>query len=1218
MRAGERRRRLCARLFEPLGYELDGRAPRRSTRASRSGATAATLASTLRATLPAARPARAPLRAGAGARRRQALLGRRRRGREAAAPRRGLAGRPPGARADRRPLPAPPPQPGRATRWSAWLRRGGATSRRTSTASRDGARSEPRVERARSSLNEQRIAAVPRRCKARRRAPRARPRLRRGAAAAAAPAPTAASTESSASTSRTARSRWPPRRLRLDRMPPRQRERITPAAGRARPTATGGWPASTRPRWSRSSSTSTRRGWRRSSACCSATPARRCVVLTTPTSSTTSASRRCRPASCATATTASSGRGPSSRAWATGVAERHGYAVALRGVGPKDAEVGAPDPDGGVHADEHAHHPRALRSSCSIGASGSGKSTFARAHFLPTEVVSSDFCRGLVADDENDQSATERRLRGAALHRRQAPRARPPDRRRRHQRAARGPPAAGRARPRAPRAAGRDRARHARAALPRAQRGAARPRSFGPHVVRSQRRDLRRSLRGLRREGFRTSTCCPRPRRSTRPTIEREPLWNDRRDEHGPFDIIGDVHGCFDELVELLDALGYAVDAPTAAARSHPEGRTAIFLGDLVDRGPGTPGRAAAGRCTWSRRGHALCVPGNHDVQAAAQAARPQRAGRPTAWPRRWRSSSASRPTFRAQVATFLDGLVSHYVLDGGKLVVAHAGLTRGDARPRLGRGARRSRCTARPPARPTSSACRCATTGPSDYRGAATVVYGHTPVPEAEWLNSTIYIDTGCVFGGALTALRYPSASWCRVPARARTTPSPIRPLAPARRAAADGAAARTTSCSTSTTCSASASSRPACIGTRHRPRGERGRRARGDEPLRGRPALAGLPAADDVAVRDQSAQPGLLEHPAEAFAYYRRRGRRAGRLRGEAHGLARGRRRLPRRGGRARAASASPTAPAGVIYTRTGRPFFDDARARGGAARRACAPRIDARRPVGRARRPTGLVLDCELMPWSAKAQELLRSQYAAVGAAARAALRAAARRAARRPPRADRRGRRSPRTLRGARPMAPSATSTRTGATAGRSRRIDDLRLAPFHLLATEGAVHARPRPPLAHGDRSRGSAPPTGAAVPARRRTVAVDLADAGERGGRRRLVGGADRRRRRGHGRQAARLRRRSGRRGLVAAGDQVPRPRVPAHHLRARVHRARATSSACASAASAAKRVAGPARVRARHRGPGALRRAASRSAASTSASSRVLALESEPVDPRL
>src|SRR5262249_9553024 len=58
-------------------------------------------------------------------------------------------------------------------------------------------------------------------------------------------------------------------------------------------------------------------------------------------------------------------------------------------------------------------------------------------------------------------------------------------------------------------------------------------------------------------------------------------------------------------------------------------------------------------------------------------------------------------------------------------------------------------------------------------------VVYGHTPVPEPEWLNRTINIDTGCVFGGRLTALRYPERELVSVPA-AQTYTAPARPFLP------------------------------------------------------------------------------------------------------------------------------------------------------------------------------------------------------------------------------------------------------------------------------------------------------------------------------------------------------------------------------------------------------------------------------------------------------
>ena len=70
-------------------------------------------------------------------------------------------------------------------------------------------------------------------------------------------------------------------------------------------------------------------------------------------------------------------------------------------------------------------------------------------------------------------------------------------------------------------------------------------------------------------------------------------MFNDLRDETGPFDVIGDVHGCRAELEQLLGSLGYVLardSAGRAAGAAHPDGRRVVFLGDLVDRGPDTPG----------------------------------------------------------------------------------------------------------------------------------------------------------------------------------------------------------------------------------------------------------------------------------------------------------------------------------------------------------------------------------------------------------------------------------------------------------------------------------------------------------------------------------------------------------------------------------------------------------------------------------------------------
>jgi protein phosphatase len=261
-------------------------------------------------------------------------------------------------------------------------------------------------------------------------------------------------------------------------------------------------------------------------------------------------------------------------------------------------------------------------------------------------------------------------------------------------------------------------------------------------------------------------------------TVERQPLWNNLKHEHGPFDIIGDVHGCHEELVELLGRLGYDLDA-----RRHPTGRKAVFLGDLVDRGPAVP-QVLRLVMSLVESGAALCVPGNHDVKLLRKLR-----GKDVQLTHGLAESMAQleqEPAdFRQQVVAFLDDLVSHYVLDDGRLVVAHAGMKAA----MQGRGSGKVR----------DFALYGETTGETDefglpvrhdwaaeYRGRAMVVYGHTPVPEPEWLNGTINIDTGCVFGGELTALRYPEKELVAVPAR-RTWCEPAKPfLEPAEQAPA------------------------------------------------------------------------------------------------------------------------------------------------------------------------------------------------------------------------------------------------------------------------------------------------------------------------------------------------------------------------------------------------------------------------------------------------
>ena len=397
-----------------------------------------------------------------------------------------------------------------------------------------------------------------------------------------------------------------------------------------------------------------------------------------------------------------------------------------------------------------------------IGPSGCGKSTFARKHFKPTEVMSSDGFRALVSDDENDQSSTDDAF--AALHFVAA---------RRLARAKLTVVDATNVQPEA---------RKPLVALAREyhvlpvaivldlpervchERNRSRPdRDFGPHVIRNQRSQLHRSLRGLGREGFRHVHVLKSQEEVDAAVIERQPLWNNRKRETGPFDIIGDVHGCCDELEQLLQQLGY--ERNDGGPWAHPGGRKAIFVGDLVDRGPRIVDTLRT-VMSMSQAGTALSVPGNHDIKLKRKLE-----GRDVTvshgLDRTLAELEQQPPEFRADVQEFLDGLVSHYVFDDGRLVVAHAGMKA----EMQGRGSAKVR----------DFALFGETTGETDefglpvrynwaaeYRGRASVVYGHTPVPEPEWLNRTINIDTGCVFGGKLTALRWPEKELVSVASQA------------------------------------------------------------------------------------------------------------------------------------------------------------------------------------------------------------------------------------------------------------------------------------------------------------------------------------------------------------------------------------------------------------------------------------------------------------------
>jgi protein phosphatase len=688
-----------------------------------------------------------------------------------------------------------------------------------------------------------------------------------------------------------------------------------------------------------------------------------------------------------------------------------------------------------------------------VGPSGSGKSSFARKHFRATEVLSSDFCRGLVSDEENSQAATNdafdvlyfiasKRLTAGKLVVIDATNV---------QAEARKPIIA------------LARQYHC---IPVAivfdmpeklchERNRDRPdRDFGPHVVRQQSQQLRRSLRNLEREGFRRVHVLRSPEEVDAAEIERQPLWNNLKHEHGPFDIIGDVHGCFDELIDLLTQLGYSVEKQSngecAVSARPPEGRKAVFLGDLVDRGPKIP-EVLSLVMGMIGAGTALCVPGNHDIKLMRKLR-----GKDVQITHGLADSveqlEKQPPEFRTRVSEFIDGLISHYVLDDGKLVVAHAGMKE----EMQGRGSGKVR----------DFALYGETTGETDefglpvrynwaaeYRGKAMVVYGHTPVPQPEWLNRTINIDTGCVFGGSLTALRYPEKELVSIVARAGYAQS-VKPLV---------AVAESVPSLTSQQVHDDLLDIDDVIGKRIVTT-----RLHHNVTVREENGLAALEVMSRFAANpkwliylpptmsptETTAQPGLLEHPAEAFAYFRREG--VSRVVcEEKHMGSRAVVIVCRDGDAARRRFGVVEEGIGICYTRTGRRFFDDAKIEEEFLEIVHASLTSAN--FWKQFRSEWFCLDAELMPWSAKAQELLRQQYAAVGAAAQASLAA---------------------TVAALECLVTKNLDVQPLIERYKQRleaanlyvdsyrrycwpvhSVSDLKLAPFHLLATEGQVHTQ---------------------------------------------------------------------------------------------------------------------------------------------------------------
>ncbi|QSZ27000.1 bis(5'-nucleosyl)-tetraphosphatase PrpE [Aceticella autotrophica] len=220
------------------------------------------------------------------------------------------------------------------------------------------------------------------------------------------------------------------------------------------------------------------------------------------------------------------------------------------------------------------------------------------------------------------------------------------------------------------------------------------------------------------------------------------------------YDIIGDVHGCYNELIDLVEKMGYKY----REGIYHHEGRILVFLGDLADRGYNSI-KVIEFVYKHVREKKALYVPGNHcdklyrffighDVQITH--------GLETTVAELRALSTEERRIISTHFIELYENAPLYLLLDNGRLIVAHAGIPEkyvGRYDKKVKRFVLYGDITGE--VNPDGTPAR--RNWAADYKGEAFVVYGHTPVKEPYFINNTANIDTGCVFGGKLTALRYP-----------------------------------------------------------------------------------------------------------------------------------------------------------------------------------------------------------------------------------------------------------------------------------------------------------------------------------------------------------------------------------------------------------------------------------------------------------------------------
>ena len=684
-----------------------------------------------------------------------------------------------------------------------------------------------------------------------------------------------------------------------------------------------------------------------------------------------------------------------------------------------------------------------------VGASSSGKSTFAKKHFKPTEILSSDFFRGLVSDDETDQAITadafealysiaRLRLKNMKLTVIDATNIQREARKKIIDCA-------------------KEYDCHAAAIVLNLPEEVLRERNknrtdrdLNSRIIGRQTIELRQIQKNLKKDGFRFIYEIKSPEDAEQSEIALTKLWSDKKELPGPFDIIGDIHGCYDELCELLKSLGYAEET----SYIHPDGRTAIFLGDLCDRGPKNV-EVLKLVMAMVDSGNALCVAGNHDVKLEKYLlGNKVQVSHGLALTVEELNSAGD--DFKKKTKKFIDSLKSHYVLDGGRLAAAHAGII--------------EKYQGRASSRVRNFCLYGDTTGESDeyglpvrlnwaaeYRGRATVVYGHTALVEPAICNNTYNIDTGCVFGGRLTALRYPEKELVSVRAKKKYF-EPTKPLDQNDESAeadmlsiedVSGKMIVDTFLTPVITIREENSAAALEIMSRF-----------GADPH----WLIYLPPT--MSPCETSGKEDYLEYPDEAFNYYRKNG--IGKVVCEKKHM----------GSRAVIVLARDTDTAkkrfgvcdgkqGIIYTRTGRNFFDDSGFENKLIQRLS--QVLTKSDFWADFNTDWVVFDAELMPWSVKAQALLEKQYAPVGRAGKEALGGAVsalelavkRETKAQDVSAETSGQNADlnAVLKAYKEKSAaiekyiSAYREYCWQVAG----LDDIKIAPFHILATENAAH-----------------------------------------------------------------------------------------------------------------------------------------------------------------